>query len=98
MAEDIPKETELNVVRSAVRVGRHPATLDRALRNGELPFRWEDGRRLVKCSDLDAWASRTDRGRSAVSRLHVSKAKSAGLPTLNDQKPRTATAAPRRTY
>lgn len=50
-------EVELNVVRAAVRAGRHPATIDRALRNGELPFRWEDGRRLVKARDLDAWAA-----------------------------------------
>lgn len=54
-------EIELNVVRSATRAGRHPATIDRALRRGELPFRWEDGRRLVKARDLDAWAARTAR-------------------------------------
>jgi hypothetical protein len=64
VAEDTRRETEFNVVRGAVRVGRHPATLDRALRAGELPFRWEDGRRLVKGRDLDEWAARTDRRRA----------------------------------
>lgn len=64
MAEDTPREIEFNVVRGAVRIGRHPATLDRALRAGELAFRWEDGRRLIKGSDLDEWAARTDRRRT----------------------------------
>ncbi len=54
-------EDEVNVMRGAFRHGRHVGTLDRALRNGELPFRWEDGRRLIKVRDLDAWAARSAR-------------------------------------
>lgn len=66
MDRKLKPDDEVNVVRGAVRHGRHPGTLDRALRNGELAFRWQDGRRLIKVADLDAWAARTDRGRSAV--------------------------------
>ena len=51
-------EPEENVVRGAARSGFHTNTLDRALRAGELAFRWQDGRRLIRVADLDAWAAR----------------------------------------
>lgn len=67
MDRPLRPDDELNVVRAAFRHGRHPGTVDRAIRNGEIPFRWQDGRRLVKVADLDAWAARTDRGRGTTS-------------------------------
>lgn len=74
MAENTRREAELfNVARGAVHVGKHPATLDRALRAGELPYRWLDGRRLILGRDLYAWAERIDR-RRAVSRLPEARA------------------------
>ena len=54
-------EKEENVVRSAVRAGVHPTTLDRALRSRELRFRWQDGRRLIRVKDLDEWAAKRAR-------------------------------------
>lgn len=84
MTRPLRPDDELNVVRAAVRHGRHPGTVDRAIRSGEIPFRWEDGRRLVRVADIDSWAARTDRGRTAV-------------PRVAEPKPRTATAGSART-
>ena len=60
MATDLV-ERELNLVRSAVRAGVHPTTLDRALRAGELRFRWQDGRRLIAASEVDGWVEKRRR-------------------------------------
>lgn len=52
-------EIEYSVVEAATlaEVDVHPNTIDRAVRTGELPFRWKRGRRLIRRSALLAWAS-----------------------------------------
>lgn len=58
MAEPNLVALELNITRSAARSDFHPNTVSDACRRGELSFRWENGRRLIRVTDLDAWAAR----------------------------------------
>ena len=57
---------KLTVVRAAARIGRHPVTIDRAVRAGQLAVEWSWGRRLIDERELDIWAmgraSRRGRG------------------------------------
>ena len=52
-------EPEYTVVEAATHpeVGCHPNTVAKALKSGELLFRWKGTRRLIRRPDLLAWAA-----------------------------------------
>lgn len=52
-------EIEYSVVEAATlaEVDVHPNTIDKAIRTGELAFRWKRGRRLIRRTDLLAWSA-----------------------------------------
>lgn len=68
MAEHIEEpDPEVTVVDGAAELDFHPATIDRAVRHGEIPFRWKRGRRLIRRSALLAWAAtRRRNGRAPI--------------------------------
>ena len=69
-------EAEFSVVEAATQpeVDAHPNTVDKALRAGELAFRWKRGRRLIRRSDLLAWAATRRRSHGFVPAVSEARA------------------------